>query len=73
MMVRPPEDPSALVSGAPRGPKMIYDEEIIKGEMEQDAPDFDEAIEDMKKRVAKLEIDKEGKSAWPQVSGYVES
>ena len=69
MMVRPPEEVSALASGAPRGLKAVYDEEKIAKEIEDDAPDLDEALEQMAKEFEKVASRRSGKSAWPQVSG----
>ena len=67
MMVRPPEDLSALVSGAPRGLKAVYDEEKIAKEIEDDAPDLDDALERMAEEFEKVASRRNRKSAWPQV------
>ena len=71
MMVRPPEDFKTLTSGAPRGLKLVYDEQLCAQELGVDSPNLPEALDAMKTEVKQLGIDQRGKSQWPQVMIFV--
>jgi len=68
MMIRPPEESSLLKSGAPRTPKLIYDEELFLKEIEENSEDLDEAMVQMRKAAEQLGLEgRGGESQWPQV------
>ena len=67
-MIRPPEESSLLKSGAPRTPKLIYDEELFLKEIEENSEDLDEAMVQMRKAAEQLGLEgRGGESQWPQV------